>query len=275
MWVVLDLFRIASPLLITAVGALFSEFAGIMAVFADGFINLGSFLCYTVTYFSGSELLGVFASVLACVLLGWLGALATKKLKANPFLIGLSINLGVNGLISLLSVSFFGTRGVLATAEEIFSSEFYIALVICSWVIAIFAACFLSLTKYGLRLKITGTFPEALFFRGIKVNHWKSISWCIAAGFSSFAGCILTAQLSSFVPNISAGKGWMALAAVFLAKKNIFGLFVAVMVFISAEFLFSGIRNIPIFQNISPSVMLAFPYIITLVLICFDIKKKN
>ncbi|MBE6344630.1 MAG: ABC transporter permease [Spirochaetaceae bacterium] len=275
MEVVIDLFRIGAPLLITAVGALISEFAGIMAVFADGFINLGSFLCYTVTFFSGSPVLGVFISVIICVLLGWSGALATKILKANPFLIGLAINLSVKGLISLLSVSFFGTRGVLSTSEDIISYEFYIGLVICSWVMAIFIAILLGITKYGLQIKITGTAPEALFFRGIKVSLWENLSWCIAAAFSCFAGCILTAHLSSFVPNISAGKGWLALAAVFLAKKNIFSLFIAVMVFVSAEFLFSGIQNISIFQNISPSVTLAFPYIITLILICFDIKKKT
>ena len=112
-----QLFRTTAPLLVTSTGVLVSEYAGVMAIFADGFISLGGFLSYCFMVQTGSPFVSVFFSTAICTVLGYGAAFVTQKLRANPFLTGLALNIAVTGIISFLSVVFFGTRGVLASSQ--------------------------------------------------------------------------------------------------------------------------------------------------------------
>ena len=74
-----ELLRTAAPLLITAAGALVSEYAGVMAVFADGFINLGAFVYYAAVYYSGAPLVGAVASIGICAAVAVPAAVTTIR----------------------------------------------------------------------------------------------------------------------------------------------------------------------------------------------------
>lgn len=273
--VAFDLLCTAAPLLVVAAGALISEFAGIMAVFADGFINLGSFLCYVVAVKTDSLLLGSIASTLVCSGFALVIALFTKLLRANPFITGLSLNVMVSGLVSLLSVQLFGTRGILASSDFTVPRADYMLLVCGAWFIAILAAGTLAFTKAGLYIRMTGGAPDVLAARGVRPERLQAASWCVAGGCAAFSGCILVAELSSFVPNMSAGRGWTALAAVFLGRKKIRGVGAAVLVFTLAEYASNNLQRIPLFANVPTEVLLALPYLAALVLIGLDFSKKN
>lgn len=270
-----DLFLAAVPLLSVSVGVLTSEFAGVMAVYADGMINFGGFLYYAVVHLTGSVLVGVFSSLMICVLLALAVAAFTKKFKANPFLTGLALNLGVSGTISLLSVRFFGTRGVLFSPGFMLSSLHHYGLVsvACFFIVAIIFV--LAFTKVGLYLRITGSSPETLVARGINPESYKIASWGIAAFFSAVAGCIMVSDLSSFVPNISSGCGWTALAVVFLGKRKIKGVVFAVFVFVLSEYIANNMQNIPVFKSFPSALLLAFPYFAALLFIALDFSRKR
>lgn len=271
----LDLIRTAAPLLAATTGALVSELAGVMAVFADGFVNLGAFLCYTFVFLTGNVAFGIIACVMICVALAFVAALLTNKMKANPFLTGLALNVSVSGVTSLLSVQIFGTRGVLSPAGFDFPVAAYDGVIFCTWSLVALAVLVLVFTKPGLYLRTSGASPEVLVARGVNPVFWQVAGWCVAGAFSALAGCVLVIRLSSYVPNISAGCGWTALAAVFLGRKRIAGVGLAVMVFTLAEYAANNAQNIPLLASIPSSVLLSMPYFIALLLIAFGFSRKR
>jgi len=275
MSLIYELFRTSVPLALVTMGALASEYAGTMAVFADGFINLGAFLFYFFTTLFNSAILGFVITIFSACLLAFVTAVFTQKLKANPFLTGLALNVAVSGIISLLSVEFFGTRGVLTLDFIIFDGFNSVFIVWCGWFCVIILALLLSFSKLGIYLKAIGSDKNIAFARGLNVNKWQIISWCIAACFSAFAGCVLVSRINSFVPNISAGRGWTGLAAVFLGRKKIPGVFVAIAIFTLAEFTANNIQRIPIFNSVSSAFLLSLPYIVALLLIGFSFHNKK
>ena len=74
-------------------------------------------------------------------------------------------------------------------------------------------------------------------------------------------------HLGSFVPNLSAGRGWTALAAVFLGRKKVYGVFLGVLVFGLAEYVGNNVQRIAFFENVPSALLLTLPYIAALLLI--------
>ena len=270
-----ELILMATPLMLVSLGALVSERAGVMAVYADGLINLGAFIFYAVTVFTNSIFFGVLCSLVICVFIAFISAYLTKTLNANPFLTGLALNVGVSGIITFSSVQIFGTRGVIAFSDFTFTANTQTLLVCIAWFVIILSILILIFTKIGLYLKITGSYPEVLIAKGIKPDYWKIFSWCVAGFFSAFAGCLLVISLSSYVPNISAGCGWTALAVVFLGRKKIAGVFIAAAIFTVTEYVANNIQNIQFLSNIPSAWLLALPYTVALILIALDFKHKK
>ncbi|AEE16016.1 ABC transporter permease subunit [Treponema brennaborense] len=268
MHVVYDIVLTSAPLLLAACGALISEYAGVMAVFADGCINIGAFLCFAVTARTGSLAAGIGCSAVACTGLAYGVSVLTLKLRANPFLTGLALNVFASSCISVLSAVLFGTRGVLVSPAFSFTGGgARVVSAIAAYGLCAAAAVVLRTTKAGLHLRVTGSAPNVLTARGVSPDRWKTASWCAAAAFAAAAGCVLALRLSSFVPNISAGRGWTALAAVFLGGKKLSGTLIAVLVFAGAEYAANNIQNVAAFANVPSSVLLALPYAAALVMI--------
>lgn len=270
-----ELILMATPLMLVSIGALVSERAGVMAVYSDGLINLGAFIFFTITFFTNSVFFGFLCSLVICVSIALSCAYLTKLLKANPFLTGLALNVGISGIITFFSVQIFGTRGVIAFSDFAFAVNSQILFACISWIVIILAILILVFTKIGLYIKITGSYPDVLIAKGIKPDYWKIFSWCVAGFFSAFAGCLLVLGLSSFVPNISAGCGWTALAVVFLGRKKISGVFIAVAIFTITEYLANNIQNIWFLSNVPSACLLALPYTVALILIALDFTHKK
>lgn len=273
---ILSILNIAAPLLLITLGALISEYAGRMALFLDGAINLGAYFCYLFTYLTGNAILGtLFSITITSIMILGLERLASK-FNANMFLTGLSINILFSALVTLLSSITFNTRGVLYA--DYFSFEPAKMRIITSILCYIFSACLIILLKFtttGLSLRISGTDSKVLASKGLSPSYYKSLAWILTAACGSFAGCTLALRLSSFVPGMAGGRGWTALAAVFLGKKNPFIVAGAVIAFSVAEYLSINIQNIAAFKNIPSSIFIAFPYIFALLLIVIMPQKKE
>lgn len=276
------------PLLFAATGALISEYTGVMAIFTDGIINLASFLSFTCTVLTGSTVLGCTLAALISAAFIILAALFTEKTKANPFITGIGINLLAGGLISICSEAWFGTKGVLSQATIAQLPEWppfafsgasvqfagTPALLIS---VVVIAALFWALnrTRWGLRTRVTGSSASVLSARGINPAFYRITAWGIAGVCSAWAGILCTLRLSSFVPNVSAGRGWIALAAVFLGRRSLTGTIIAALVFTAAEYAVTVMSAGN--GTISPTMLLAIPYVAALLLftVCPDIKKAG
>lgn len=278
----MSIFILATPLLIASLGALFTEYTGSLAIFIDGVINLSAFLCFSISVITGNVFLGFFSALFFCVLAIFILHLFTVKSKANPFLTGLSFNLLATGLTSSLSSAWFGTKGVLTenlgtvpvfTDNSLFFSNFLLSLF--TWILLPCIWFFLYKTKCGTYMRITGKSKAVLHSRGIKWIPYQNISWCFAGLFGAIAGCMYALRLESFVPNISAGKGWLALAIVYLGRKNVWGVGLAVVVFTSAEQFANYLQGQAGFLQIPPTILLALPYLLALILFSILPNKKD
>lgn len=268
---ILQIISSSIPLVLVAIGALMSEYTGRMALFLDGLVNLSAFLCFAFTIVTKNVFLASFLSITVCSIFIALVERITTKTKANPFLIGLALNLLCSAIASMISSFAFNTRGVL-TSLELFSFDAKLARNITSLTGIILIILFLSIlykTKKGLYFRITGSDAKVLEARGINTDHYKLSGWIGAAVFGSIAGCFLSIRLSSFVPNISSGRGWTALAAVYLGKKNAAAVIGAAFILSAADFAASNAQNISLFATVPSSILLALPYIVSIILILF------
>ena len=262
----IEILIISTPLLLLSLGTLFSELCGILAVFCDGMINLCAFLFFTFAYFTENIFASILISILICCLFIFLISILTEKTKANPFLIGLAINLFTSGFIQIFSKTIFDTQGVLVLPEILtpaiqINSRIYGT--IFAYGISILIFVFLKYTRTGICFRITGTSKKLLIEQGKNPTTYKILSWQVATIFSSIAGIILVLRISSFVPNISSGRGWLGLAAVLAGQKKILGIVISILVFSTFEFLatmFQGSVGI-----IPPSIMITLPYIVAII----------
>ncbi len=270
--------KISAPLLFAVTGALITEYSGALAVFMEGAIILSAFFCTLFTIISGSQILGfIFASVLTSLILFAL-ALFTFKTKANPFLTGLSLNLFAAGFVPWASELFLSKRGVISFEEFLSTHNFVPVNNFFPFFTALFFSVllflFLKFTSSGISLKYSGEAPEVLTARGENCEKYKVLSWTAAGFFSACAGAVLVFRLAAYTPNISAGRGWTALAAVFLGNKNPLFCAAAVLIFSSAEYavnIMQGAFKIP------SGILLSFPYVIALILfiISHAVKKRR
>ena len=114
-----DILILWTPLLLISFGALVTEYAGMIAIFTDGIINLSAFLCFLFLFLTENIVLSLILSFLLSSFFIILVAEFTEKTESNPFLTALAVNLFSSGFISLLSTQIFKTKGVLSFQEFI------------------------------------------------------------------------------------------------------------------------------------------------------------
>ena len=273
--VILSIFAIAAPLLLITLGALASEYAGRLAMFMEHVINLGAFFCYAFTLATGSLVAGMLLSVTLCTLCVVALEKTAARAQANMFLVSLAMNLLFAALTTFFSALAFKTRGVLYSDSFRFdASATRLCTSLVCYALAAVLIFFLHGTTAGLALRVTGSDSDMLTARGINAAFYRTLAWAVAAAAGAMAGCVLTARLSAFVPGVSSGRGWTALAAVFLGRKRPLVVAGAVLVFALAEYASTTIQNLPVFAAVPSSLLLALPYLLSLLLLVLVPQKK-
>ena len=256
----------ACPLILCSIGALFTEYAGCLALFLDGLVSFSAFLFYTFTVITGSPVAGAVLACLGAVVITLAFTAVVERGGANRFIAAIAMNLFFGAMTSCLSWVIFGTRGVLT--NELFKFSVGTARTAAVIVTAVFVAMAIIFLKYGRRglyIRVTGSDADVLKAKGVNPGNLRTLSWGLASLYGTLAGILLALRLSSFVPNISSGRGWMALAAVFLGKKKPLRIVAAVLVFCLADLFAANIQNY--LQGIPSSFLISLPYLVSLLLI--------
>ena len=264
----LSILAFSCPLILAATGALFSEYTGCLALFLDGVISLSGFLTFAFTTATGSVVSGIILSSITVTITLLLFALIVEKTKANRFIAAIALNLLAGALTSLFSSLIFKTRGVLVSSTFSFAPQHVsIFAIIITSILTAGAIVYLKKTQSGIYFRITGSDSDLLTVRGVSPELFRILSWGIAALFASLAGSIMAMKVSSFVPNLASGKGWLALAAVFMGKRKLWKIALFILIFCGIDFAAVYIQNyIPVIPS---SVVLSLPYIVSLVLATF------
>lgn len=261
----LNIISFSTPLILAAIGALFGEYAGALPLFLDGLITFSGFLTYSFTRLTGSVYIGTLLSIITSCGTTALLSYIVEKTKANKFIAAIAINLFYSSVVSLLSSIIFHTRGILYSPHFLFPAvTVQIVQVGVTIALVILVICFLKFSQKGIYFRISGSDSNILIAKGVDASAYKIWAWTVSAFFAAVAGTFMELRVSSFVPNLAGGKGWLALAAVFLGRKKIWKIVVYVIIFCGVEFLCGILQSyIP---NLPSSLLLALPYLVALFL---------
>lgn len=205
----------ATPLALAAMGGVLSERAGVVNIALEGFILLGAFVGF---YFGlHSVFMGVLAVVVAGALFGLLHAFFTQKARMNPVVSGLGLNLLIAGATRYLALRLFPQGDHIAGL----SPNLFLSLAAVLPFLLVFT---LQQTKFGLRLRAVGENPESARMAGISPILPRYMAVMLSGICASIAGAYLSmADAHTFTSDMSAGKGYVALAAVIFGKWNPLG----------------------------------------------------
>lgn len=245
--------------LLPALGALASEHAGVLNIAMEGFVLLGAFVASASLMAGASLPLALVLAAGSCLLGGGLLVLFRTRLKADLFMAGLALNLLIPGGISLASALLYGQRRILSFGElgsAAASGPFFLTTTL---VLAILYEFFLRKTRPGLRSLAVGAWPEMLAARGIAVGHYKDASLLASAVAGGLGGAALALALGSWVPGMSAGKGWIALVLVYAGNKSPAGVVLAGLAYGACELAalrYQHLFPLPLLSQILPALLL-------------------
>lgn len=230
--------RTATPLILAALGGLLTQQAGILNIGMEGMILLGAFFGIVGSYFFGSAFAGVALAILVGILIGLLFGAFVIDLKSDEFIIGIAINIFAGGLTVFLLRSIFGVKGAFSSPDIVplprISIPFlesipfldtvfnnHTIFIYISWILVILVFIYLYKTPQGTWLIASGEYPKALETAGISPRKMKYISSIACGVFCGLAGSHLSlGYLTLFTENMSANRGFIALAAIIFGKAN-------------------------------------------------------
>lgn len=270
--------RIATPLLLAALGELVTERSGVMNLGVEGTMLMGAYVGFIVAYSSGSLAFGFFAASLAGGVVGLFMVFMAASLKVDQTVTGLSINLLSTGLTLFLYRVAFGDVSTVPTVVPLGKTSIPILseipmigdiffkqslLTYFAFLMVPLIAIFLYKTKYGLAIRAMGENPRAADTKGLNVTKYQY--YCVVFGsmMSGLGGAFITVgTLANFLPGITAGRGWLAVILVIAGNWNPWRIFFATLVFAFLDALQLQIQGIGV--PVPHQILLALPFVIAL-----------
>jgi len=237
--------RLATPLLIACMGAIFSERSGVLFLGLEGFMLMGAFFGFLGSYYFGA-IPGVMLAIVVNMVIALIFAYATVTLAVNQVVVSVSVNILAIGITGAFFRGIFGahTTQLLVDRLKIITIPFlsdipvigvlfkqnpftYLGYILVPVVWIIFFK-----TKWGLKIRSVGENPKAAETMGVNVQKIRHISILWASAFAAIAGASQTVgNLGMFVDNMIAGKGFIAFAAVILGRFHPLGTLLTVLFF--------------------------------------------
>jgi ABC-type uncharacterized transport system permease subunit len=265
--------RLGSLLLFIALGELLAERAGALNISVEGMALGGAFSASLVASESGSPVLGLVVGVAVGFAIASIQAVLSHRLTINQFVVGLAINLLVLGVTSYLEAQIDIGRGQVAVVAIPFLSDIPVvggALFEQRWIFYFIYPLIpltwwlLMRTRWGLELRSVGEDPEAASITGIPVQRRRRQATCACGLYAGLGGAFLSVGLiGGFTPNMTAGRGFIAIAAVILGSWAVGGTVMGALIFGGADALRLALPAIGV--DVAPQLLIAAPYLVALV----------
>jgi general nucleoside transport system permease protein len=268
--------RSATPLIFAALGGMFSERAGVINIALEGLMLTGAFAAAVATYQFSNPYLGFLSALLAGAFIALVYAVATIHFEADQVVAGTAINFLMLGLPQLISGAIYDSSGSTPqVGKEFLIPEFFNTISYASILaFLLIPICWYVLykTPFGLRLRAVGENPAAADSSGINVL-WLRYSAVILSGiFAAAGGAYLSiGQSSLFTRGMSAGRGFIALAALILAKWKPIPVLFACLFFGFTEALTIKLPGTPWAKFNGEDIPIQFiqiiPYVLTIIVL--------
>ncbi|MEO1276470.1 MAG: ABC transporter permease [Pseudomonadota bacterium] len=287
--------RLATPLILCAMAGLISERAGVIDIGLEGKLLAGAFAAAAAASLTGSAFVGLFAAIVVSMMMAALHGFATITHKGEQIVSGVAINILASGATVVAGIALFrqGGQSPPLTREERFgpielplaetlaevpvigpffcvllsghSLPVYLALLsvpLVWWV--------LWRTRPGLRLRAVGEMPNAVDSAGLSVTAMRYRAVLVAGLLCGLAGVFLsTAHGAGFVREMSAGKGYIALAAMIMGRWRPWTVLLACLVFGFLDAAAARMQGteLPVVGEVPLELVLVLPYVATVILL--------
>ncbi|WED21222.1 ABC transporter permease [Vibrio sp. JC009] len=292
--------RVATPLILASLAGLFSERSGVVNIGLEGKLLISAFVGAAAAYETNSAMMGMCAGVFISVLFSLLHGFASITHRGDQVVSGVAINILAAGLTVTLGRYWYDMGGQTPSlsgdarfapinfpfAEELADTpvigllysellsghsliEYLVVLIVpLAWFV-------MFRTRFGLRLRAVGESPAAVDTAGISVVGMRYAAMVICGILVGLGGVYLSvAQTAQFIPNMSAGKGYMALAALIFGKWKPFTALGACLLFGFLDSLAIRLQGVAIGGfEIPVQAIEAIPYILTVLLLAGFIGK--
>ena len=259
--------RLATPLLLAALGGLYSERAGVINIALEGLMLAGAFTAAAVTHWVGSPFVGLFAAVAAGMAVALVHAVACIQFRADQVVSGTAINILMIGIPAMLSGAFFlssGSTPQIPRENLIPWTPIFIAaaLVAVTWYV-------LYRTPFGLRLRAVGEHPAAADAAGVSVTRVRYLAVMLSGALAAIGGAYLSiGQSSLFTRNMTSGRGFIALAALIFGKWRPVPTMLACLLFGFTEALAIQLQGVRFGEEEIPNQFIQIiPYVLTIVVL--------
>ncbi len=283
--------RMSIPLMLPAVGEIYAERSGIMNINLEGQMLMGAFFSFVVGHYTGSVILALLAGALAGMLQALLMATACIRWKGQHVVVGIVLNMFALGFTSFWYRVVFGVTVAPPTADVsggattaipglsqipiigdiLFNQHFlfYIAIAV-----TIVSAFILNRTFFGFKVKSAGENPRAAETMGVNVSRTRYLSMMICGALAGLGGSFLSViSLNRFVDNITASRGFIALALVIFGRWNPIAVFFSSLLFGTADALQLRLQAVGL--EVPFHLMLMLPYLLTVIVMIATSKKSK
>jgi len=281
--IILGIVVAATPLLFAAIGELVVEKSGVLNLGVEGMMIMGAIAGFSVTLKTGSFLLGVLAAAVAGAVMGFLFSLLTQTLLANQVATGLALTMFGLGVAALWGQGYSGKSlpdfpklhipllsDIPIIGPIIFGQDM---LVYLSFALVIGVAWFFSKSRGGLIIRAIGENHEAAHAIGYPVVQYRYLAIMFGGACSGLGGAYLSiVQTPLWVENMTAGRGWIALALVVFAAWRPWRVLLG-------AYLFGGITILQLHSqgfgvDIEPQLLSMLPYLATILVLVFISRDK-
>jgi simple sugar transport system permease protein len=293
--------RVATPLILAAMAGLFSERSGVIDIGLEGKMLAAAFAAAAAAYVTGNAWIGLLAAIVASTSLALLHGFACITHRGNQVVSGVAINVLVAGLTIVLGIAWFNqggqtpslpagarfqgidwpfveTLGAIPVIGTIYAEIIsgHNILVYAALLAVPFTWWVVYQTRFGLRLRAVGESPNAVDTAGISVTWLRYRALLFTGTLCGLAGAYLsTAQSAAFVRDMTAGKGYIALAAMIFGKWKPVPAFLACLLFGFLDAVATRLQGveIPGIGQAPVSLIQALPYALTVILLAGFIGK--
>jgi len=268
-----------TPILLAALAGTLSERVGLFNIALEGKMLVGAFAAVAGSYLLGSTAGGVVAAIVASTAFSALLAFGATVLRGNAIVIGISLNLLASGLTSFLLRAVLGVSGTFSDSSMQSLPRLHIPiladlpvvgralgeqnpLVYISWVLVALVAIFLARTTWGLRIRGIGEQPDAAVTLGANATRYRILVTLVAGALCGLAGLQLSlGSVTLFSENMTAGRGWIAVAAVMLGRARPLPVAAACVLFGMSDAVGLKLQG----EGLPNQITDAAPYVVTLI----------
>ena len=284
--------RAATPVVLAGLGVLMTDHVGILNLGVEGMMLSGAFFAVLGSCFLGSWIGGIALAIAVGLLLGLFYGLFVIKFKSDEYIIGLALNIFAGALTVFLLRTIFGVAGAFSGSEalpihalpvieipilksipvlgELFSGN--TLLVYISWLMVILSYIVIYRTPLGFWMRAAGENPEALRAAGKNPEKMKYLASILCGIFAGLAGAHLSlGYLTMFTENMSASRGFIAVACVIFGGSNPLLVFLAALLFGFIDDLGVRVQSF----NISSNLTSLAPYLATVIIMVLVVWRRE